>query len=226
LTTLIKSLFGMNKYLSVILVVITLLFVTNSFSQTRYKDYNRFGISAGIHQFDIRTNDLVTTTSTGFHGGLSTRGTVGRHFDMIYFLFLNRHEINILGSETILADNEEIPFKLLAAKIGLLGSYKIIEKHLSIEFGSALQLSDKFDIESTFNDYILEGYDTFTAKDARQTSRLNVMGIVGISTGFQSFKISLQYEYGFTNVLSKLTVDNEKLKGNITQLSVLGTFYL
>ena len=209
-----------------LLVVITLLFVTKSFSQSRYIDYNRFGISVGIHQFDIRTNDLVTTKSTSFHGGLSTRGSVGRHFDMIYFLNINRHEVNFVGRENILATTEEIPMKLLAAKIGLLGSYKLIEKHLSFEFGSALQLSDKFELESTFNNYILEGYDTFTANEARQTSRLNVMGIVGISTGFQSFKISLQYEYGFTNVLSKLTVNEKKLKGNITQLSVLATFYL
>ena len=216
----------MNKSLFLPLVVITLLFVTKSFSQGRYNDYNRFGISAGIHQFDIRTNDLVTTKSIGFHGGLSTRGTVGRYFDMIYFLNINRHEVNILGRETLLATNEEIPFKLLAAKVGLLGSFKIIEKHLSFEFGSALQLSDKFEVEGKFNEYILEGYDTFTANEARQGSRLNVMGIVGISAGFQSFKISLQYEYGFSNVLSKLTVDTKKLKGNIEQLSVLGTFYL
>jgi hypothetical protein len=148
---------------------------------------------------------LVTIKSTGSHCVLSTRGTVGRHFDMIFFLNINSHEANIVGKENILATTEEIPFKLLGAKIGLLGSYKLIEKHLSFEFGSALQISDKFEIESKFNDYILEAYETFTAKDACQTSRLNVMGIVGISTEFQSFKISLQYEYGFTNVLNKLT---------------------
>lgn len=216
----------MNKSLFLLLVAITLLFVTKSFSQSRYNSYNRFGISAGIHQFDILTDDLTTTKSTGFQGGLSTRGTVGRHFDMMYFLFLNSHEVNILGRETLLAANEEIPFKLLAAKIGVLGSYKIIDKHLSFEFGPALQLSDKFEVEGKYSDYILEGYDTFTANEARQTSRLNLMGIVGISAGFQSFKISLQYEYGFSNVLSKLSVDNNKLKGNIEQLSVLATFYL
>ena len=216
----------MNKFLFQLLVVATLLFVTNSFSQSRYNDYNRFGLSAGIHQFDIKTNDLVTTKSTGFHGGLSTRGTVARSFDMIYFLTLNRHEVNFVGRENILAITEEIPFKLLAVKIGLLGSYKIMEKHLSLEFGSALQLSDKFEFESTFDDYILEGYDTFTAKDARQTSRINILGIIGISAGFQSFKISFQYEYGISNFLSKLEADQKKLKGNTTQLSVLATFYL
>ncbi|WP_420571213.1 outer membrane beta-barrel protein [Kordia sp.] len=216
----------MNKSFFLPLVAIMLLFVTKSFSQSRYNDYNRFGISFGIHQFDIRTNDLTTTKSTGFHGGLSTRGTVGRHFDMIYFLNLNRHEVNVLGRETLLAANEEIPFKLLAAKIGVLGSYKIVEKHLSLEFGPALQLSDKFEVEGKYSEYILDGYDSFTANEARQTSRINLMGIVGISAGFQSFKISLQYEYGFSNVLSKLTVENNKLKGNIEQLSVLATFYL
>ncbi|AXG68914.1 hypothetical protein KORDIASMS9_01133 [Kordia sp. SMS9] len=208
------------------LVAITLLFVTNSFAQGRYDNYNRLGISAGIHQFDIRTNDLVTTKSTGFQAGLSTRGTVARHFDMIYFLHLNFHEFNVMGRQTLLSENVEIPFNLLAAKVGVLGSYKIIEKHLSVEFGPALQLSDKFEIDSEFEDFILQGYDTFTAKEARQTSQFNLMGVIGVSAGFQSFKISLQYEYGFSNVLSKLTVDNNKLKGNIEQLSVLATFYL
>ncbi|MGH1385176.1 hypothetical protein [Kordia sp.] len=216
----------MQKPTYFILVVITLLFVTNSFSQGRYDSYNRLGISAGFHQFDIRTNDLVTTKSTGFQGGLSTRGTVGRHFDTVYFLYLNFHEMNVLGRENLLATNQEIPFSLLAAKVGVLGSYKISEKHFSVEFGPAFQFSDKFEIDSTFEDYILQGYDTFTAKDARQTSRMNLMGIIGFSAGFQSFKVSVQYEYGFSNVLSKLTVDNKKLKGNIEQLSVLATFYL
>lgn len=216
----------MQKPTYFILVAITLLFVTNSFSQGRYDSYNRLGISAGIHQFDIRTNDLVTTKSTGFQAGLSTRGTVARHFDMVYFLHLNFHEFNVLGRQTLLSENVEIPFNLLAAKIGVLGSYKISEKHFSVEFGPALQLSEKFEIDSEFEDYILQGYDTFTAKEARQTNRLNLMGVIGVSAGFQSFKISLQYEYGFSNVLSKLTVANKKLEGTIEQLSVLATFYL
>jgi hypothetical protein len=218
----------MNKSLFFLLVATTLLFVTKSFSQGRYNDYNRLGITAGIHQFDITTNDLVTTKGTGFHGGLSTRGTVGRNFDMVYFLHLNRHEINVLGRENLLTTTafEEIPMKLLAAKLGILGSYKLGGNHFSIEFGPALQLSDKFEIESTFNDYILQGYDTFTAKEARKTSNLNVNGIVGFSAGFEQFKISVQYEYGFTNVLSKLTVNEKRLKGNTTQLSASATFYL
>lgn len=216
----------MQKPTYFLLVATLLLFVTNSFAQGRYDSYNRFGISAGIHQFDIKTDDLVTTKSTGFQAGLSTRGTVARHFDMLYFLHLNFHEVNVLGRQTLLSENVEIPFELLAAKIGVLGSYKISEKHFSVEFGSALQLSEKFEIDSEFEDYILQGYDTFTAKEARQTNRLNIMGIIGVSAGFQSFKISLQYEYGFSNVLSKLSVNNQQLKGHIEQLSVLATFYL
>ncbi|PTX60488.1 outer membrane protein with beta-barrel domain [Kordia periserrulae] len=209
-----------------ILVVITILFVTKSFSQGRYDNYNRLGISAGIHQFDIKTDDLVTTKSTGFQAGLSTRGTVARHVDMVYFLHLNFHEFNVMGRQTLLSENVEIPFNLLAAKIGVLGSYKISEKHFSVEFGPALQLSEKFEVDSEFEDYILQGYDTFTAKEARQTNRVNIMGIIGVSAGFQSFKISLQYEYGISNVLSKLSVNNQQLKGHIEQLSVLATFYL
>ncbi|WP_298417895.1 outer membrane beta-barrel protein [uncultured Kordia sp.] len=218
----------MNKTYFLLLVAINLLFVTKSFSQGRYNDYNRLGITAGIHQFDITTNDLITTKGTGFHGGLSTRGTIGRHFDMVYFLHLNRHEMNVLAKENALTAtvSEEVQMKLLAAKLGILGSYKLGGNHFSIEFGPALQLSDKFEFESTFAEYILEGYDTFTVNDARKTSNLNVNGIIGFSAGFETFKISIQYEYGFTNVLSKLTVDNKTLKGNTTQLSGSATFYL
>lgn len=218
----------MNKTYFLVLVATTLLFVTKSFSQSRYNDYNRLGITAGIHQFDIATNDLMTTKGTGFHGGLSTRGTVGRHFDMVYFLHLNRHEMNMLARENTLATTmvEEIPMNLLAAKIGVLGSYKLGGNHFSIEFGPALQLSDKFEFESTFAEYILEGYDTFTIQEARKTSNVNVNGIIGFSAGFETFKISVQYEYGFTNVLSKLTVNEKRLKGNTTQLSGSATFYL
>lgn len=228
MTTLIKSFYKMKKTLFLLLVATSLLFVTKSFSQSRYNDYNRLGITAGIHQFDIATKDFVTVQGIGFHGGLSTRGTVGRHFDMVYFLHINRHEINMLGKENLLATTpmEEIPMKLLAAKLGILGSYKLGGNYFSIEFGPALQLSDKFEIESTYNDYILQGYDTFTAKEARATSNVNVNGIVGFSAGFEVFKISIQYEYGFTNVLSKLTVDEKQLKGNTTQLSASATLYL
>ena len=218
----------MNKTYFLVLVATTLLFVTKSFSQSRYNDYNRLGITAGIHQFDIATNDLMTTKGTGFHGGLSTRGTVGRHFDMVYFLHLNRHEMNMLARENTLVTTmvEEIPMKLLAAKIGVLGSYKLGGNHFSIEFGPVLQLSDKFEFESTFAEYILEGYDTFTIQEARKTANVNVNGIIGFSAGFETFKISVQYEYGFTNVLSKLTVNEKRLKGNTTQLSGSATFYL
>lgn len=217
----------MNKLSFSLLVVGMLLFVTNSFAQGRYDSYNRLGITGGIQQFDIQTNDLVTTKGTGFHAGLSTRGTVGRYFDMVYFLHFYRQELSVSGKETAVTTTfEDIPFKLLAAKIGLLGSYKIGGKHFSIEFGPALQVSDKFEIEGKYEDYILEGYDSFMAKDARKTSGFNVNGIIGFSAGFQSFKVSVQYEYGFTNVLSKLSVDNKKLKGHTTQLSGSATIYL
>ncbi|MEM6721494.1 MAG: hypothetical protein AAF611_19365 [Bacteroidota bacterium] len=216
----------MQKPTYLTLVVMILLFVTKSFSQGRYDSYNRLGITAGFHQFDIRTNDLVTTKGTGFQAGLSTRGTVGRHFDMVYFLHLNWHEMNVLGRQTLISENVEIPLNIIAGKIGVLGSYKLIEKHLSIEFGPALHLSSEFEFDDEFDTYILQGYDTFIMDDARETSRLNVMGIVGISAGFQWLKISLQYEYGFSNVLSRMEANNQKLKGNIEQLSVLATFYL
>ena len=60
----------MNKKLTALL----LLFTTLGFAQYGNRDGNRIGISAGISQTTLLTNNFKASPGMGFAGGLSVRG--------------------------------------------------------------------------------------------------------------------------------------------------------
>ncbi len=198
-----------------------------SFAQRNYNDYNFLGIQGGITLFDIQTDDLVTEQGTGFIAGFTTRGAFRNDFDLIYGISFQSSSVGVEGSN--LLETQNIGYTIQGAQINFLGSYNIVPKHLSIEFGPIFDINGKMKLDrDEYEDYILTGYNTLTAKDIQEISRFNVRLAGGLTVGLEHFRVSAQYQYGVTNILGKLNdrgLENEDFKGNSSTIVVMGVIY-
>ena len=61
-----------------------LMLSATAFAQYGYRDGNRIGISAGISQTTLFTNNFDAKPEMGFAGGLSVRGNYYNNWSMIY----------------------------------------------------------------------------------------------------------------------------------------------
>jgi len=211
-------------------VTLAFLFVQQAFSQRNYDHYNRLGINAGYTLFDISTSDLTTKQAGGFMLGFTTRGAFRNNFDLIYGLNFFNTKAEVLGKKNISSpDTEFIAYTIQAVQINFLGSYNIIKHHLSLEFGPILNVNGKMKVDSErFEDYKLDGYDNLKATDIEDISPVNFLVAGGISGGLESFRASVQYQYGVTNMLNKLNdkgLENTDFKGNSTTIIFALVFY-
>lgn len=204
---------------NIIFVTLTFLFFQNSFSQGNYDQYNKLGIKGGYTLFDINTSDFTTKQSGGFLAGFTTRGAFRNDFDLIYGLTFFSNSVEIFAhNATNSFENQYVDYNLQGVQLNFLGSYNIIMNHLSIEFGPILNVSGKMKLKTNqFEDYILDGYETLKAKDIEGVSPVNFHVMGGISGGFESFRASVQYQYGVTNMFNGLNDDElgkDNFKGN------------
>ena len=113
-------------------------------------------------------------------------------------------------------------------------SYNLIANHLAVDLGPALLINSKMKLDnSRQNTNIVSGYNTLTASDIQEISRVNGFGIIGLTGGFEHVRLTLQYQYGFTNILNNLNEqnlvidDNERdFKGNASIIAAGVVFYL
>jgi hypothetical protein len=219
----------------IILVAIVMGFVTTCFSQHQtYLIKNGFGITGGITQYDIITDNFVTKSSTGWVGGLSaTVDLPHKWFTVSYGMQLSENNIDISGRMTDdVAGNEMLKYKLMTIQVGLTYYIKIIGDNLTIDIGPQLQYNDKLELkDSSKEDYFINGYESVRAKDISEITKVNVNGLVGASAGIGAIKIKAQYIYGFTNILNNLNSRNidtgnstEKFKGNQSMIVLAAMF--
>ena len=200
-------------------VTISFFLIQEAYSQRNYNHYNRLGITAGYSIFDINTSDFTTKQSGGFIGGFTTRGAFRNNFDLIYGLSFYSNTVEIFGKNpTNSSETQFIDYKLQGVQINFLGSYNIIRHHLSLEFGPILNISGKLKLKKNqFENYILDGYDSLKALDIEEISPVNFLVMGGITGGIESFRASVQYQYGVTNMLNKLNdeeLEYSDFKGN------------
>ncbi|WP_410006601.1 hypothetical protein [Aequorivita nionensis] len=211
----------------VIFASFCLFFFQQTFAQRNYEGYNFLGIQGGISFFDIQTDDLVTKQEMGFTAGFTTRGAFRNDFDLIYGLSFQNSSVGVEGS--LGGDTQNISYTIQGAQINFLGSYNIVVKHLSIEFGPVFSINGKMKLDrDEYEDYILTGYQELTAKDIQDISRFNVRLAAGLTTGLEHFRISAQYQYGLTNILGGLNgndLENDNFKGNSSTIIVSGVIY-
>ncbi len=207
----------------IIFVILTFLFIQQAFSQRNFDHYNRLGLTAGYSLFDISTSDLTTKQTGGLMLGFTTRGAFRNNFDLIYGLNFLNTKVEVLGSNpTSFTDTQYIEYTIPSVQINFLGSYNIIKHHLSLEFGPVLNVNGKMKVDSErYEDYILDGYDTLKATDIEDISPVNFLVAGGITGGLESFRATVQYQYGVTNMLGKLNdkdLENTDFKGNSSNI--------
>ncbi len=214
----------MKKQLN-LLVAITLLFVTNAFSQRpNYNIKNFIGLYGGITQFDIITDNFVTEKQNGWIAGLTGIVNVEhKWYDVSYGIQFSENNVNISGRMTDDVQGEvPIEYKLSAAQLALFMHAKIIGQNLAIDFGPVIQANGFLELkDKAQEEYYINGFDGLQAIDLRDISKFNFNAAIGATAGLNNFRVRAQYQYGLTNILNKLNdlnIEGTKFKGNQSQV--------
>lgn len=206
-----------------IYVVINVLFVTISTAQN-YRIQNAIGVYGGLTQFNIDTDNFVAEKGNGWILGLAaTVDLPHRWYNVSYNIQLGENKLEIAALPLGGNQAEFIDYKVFTAQIALVGHLKLINKYLTLDAGPMLQYNSDLDLEDeTKETHIIDGFNTIRANEITEISNFNVNATIGLTAGFDNFKLRGQYIYGFTNILGKLndktfseTVD---FKGNQNML--------
>lgn len=219
----------MKTYLTLALAIL-FISISQVQAQRNFKEFNVIGVSGGLTLYDINTDDFITTSRESYMLGFQMRGNVYNNFDMIYGIAFYDTKLGISASSIPIVGNKEVlDFNMQSAQISILGGYKIIKEHLSVEVGPILNVNGKLTLKDTpFENYIVEGYNTLRAIDLEDVSKVNFHLAAGLTAGFRNFRVFGQYQYGVTNVLNKLNSQNlekDNFKGNSSLLTVGVTAY-
>ena len=204
------------------------LFSSFVFSQYNKKDSNHIGISAGVSQLSLFSDQFNATPGQGFIGGFSLRGNYYNNWQAVYGMHFSQSTFS-LESVT----NKEIDFTMEAVQIYFCFSYRVIENHLNLEIGPVLQVNGKLKIDKEDELALLKDSPLVTAEDLTDITKINGNLYVGLTAGIKHVRFHVSYQYGFNNIMNNLnknndlkTLNGEKFKGNIGLLSAMITVYL
>ena len=195
--------------------------------------YNRLGIQGGYSLFDINTSDLITEARGSFTAGFTTRGSYRNNFDLIYGINFVSNTVGIKTANPTETQNTLNPafvnFNIIGAQVNFLASYNIVKHHFSIEAGPILNINGKMKLDNdTFENVLIDGYSTITANDIQNISIINGAAQIGVTGGLESFRLNVNYQYGFTNILGGLNdenLENQDFKGNTSNITIAGIVY-
>jgi hypothetical protein len=184
------------------------------FAQYDYRDSNRIGIFFGINQFTLNTDNFQTKPETGWNAGLSMRGNFYNNWDMVYAMQFSENNFSVTTNSGFIT--EDTNYKLASAQISLMLSYKIVENHLSLEFGPLVQVNGKLKVDQDQENNTISENPLLKAKDIVDISKFNFYPVIGITTGFRHVRLNISYQYGINNMLGNLNSQNLGLnfKGN------------
>jgi len=194
----------MNKKM----IILFLLVSTFGFAQYGYRNGNRIGISAGISQTSLFTNNFNAKSEMGFAGGLSVRGNYYNDWSMIYGMQFFSNNFSL---ESTL--NQKIKYNIQGVQVRILFSYNIVQDHVSLDFGPVLQINGKLDIANSDETKTIKG-TLLKAGDILDVSPVSGNFYLGVSAGSKIVRAVIFYEYGFTNFLNKLNKDETLKPGN------------
>lgn len=211
----------------ILLVALTTTFVTNSHAQRRPHGtipiVNGIGISGGITQFDVQTDNFETKAGNGWAAtGSATVDIPHKWYNMSYMIQLAENNVGIAASSPLMTNEEFLDYKIFTAQIALLMHVKIIGPYLTFDIGPMLQYNGEMELKDDDKEnYIIKNYDNLLAKDITDISKFNIDGTVGLSAGISHFRVKAAYIYGFLNTFNKLNDSNldvgtntNKFKGN------------
>jgi hypothetical protein len=224
----------MKNTRNLLLVVITLCFVTVSNAQRRKAKgtvniVNGISIGGGITSFDILTDNFSTIEKDGWIVNMSaTVELPHKWFNVSYGMQLSENNIGIASQPLGLTLPEStVEYKLLTAQVAFLWHIKLLSEYVTFDVGPMLQYNGDLELkDESYENAIIDGYTTVTADNIKDINNFNANGAAGITAGFSHFKVRAQYIYGFTNILGNLnnedfsnTVD-KKFKGNQSMLAL------
>ncbi|POY39899.1 hypothetical protein C3L50_08695 [Flavobacterium alvei] len=197
----------------IFLTSVLTLISTICFSQYEYRDSNRIGISFGVNQFTLNTNNFQTKPGTGWNGGLSMRGNYYDNWDALYAMQFSENNFSVSTNSGFIT--EDTNYKLSSVQISFLFSYKIVENHLSVEIGPLVQINGKLNVEKGKENNIISG-TTLLAKDIVDISQFNFYPTIGVTAGVRHVRFNVSYQYGVNNMLGNLNNKNlgYSFKGN------------
>jgi len=203
----------MNKKIFILLLFSS----TVGFAQYGYRDGNRIGLSAGISQTTLFTNNFKAKPEMGFAGGLSVRGNYYNNWSMIYGMQFFANNFSLESTF-----DQKIKYSIQGVQVRLLLSYNVVEDHVSLDFGPVLQINGKLGVASSDENKIIKG-TLLQAKQIVDVSPVSGNFYLGCSAGSKTIRAVLFYEYGFTNLLNKLNKDDnlrefnngDSFKGNL-----------
>lgn len=209
------------------LIFILFLATTTIFAQYGRKDSNRIGLSGGITQLSLNSDNFNATDGTGFIGGFSVRGNYYNNWQMIFGMNFIDTKFSLKSTA-----NEDVDFKLSGVQVYLLGSYMVVENHLTLEIGPVLQVNGE--LKANNEEAYLKDRPLLQAKDITDITKINGNAYIGITAGLKNLRLNVNYQYGFTNILNNLNKkdelkvknNNQEFKGNIGMLSAMLTIYL
>lgn len=206
----------MKKIFYTAAFILTSLLVS---AQYKYRDSNHIGIILGINQTSLSTTNFKVNPEMGWNAGLSMRGNFYNNWDMVYAMQFSENNFSV-DTRNILLAKEAVNYKLASVQIALMGSYKIIENHLSFELGPVVQVNDKLKLDQNQNNNIISG-TTLRAIDIVEINTFNFHAAVGITAGIKNLRLNIQYQQGINNILANLNENNLKtnFKGNLGILS-------
>lgn len=194
-------------YMKKLVASFVLIFVTGvTFAQYGYRDSNRIGITMGVNQFTLNTNNFTTKPDLGWNAGLSVRGNFYDNWDMVYALHFSENNFSV-QTNNIGFGYKEVNYKLPSAQISLQLSYILVENVLSVEFGPIVQVNGKFKIKPEEENNVISG-TTLLAKDIIDISKFNFYPTVGLTAGVKHFRFNVSYQYGINNMLENLNSKN------------------
>ena len=213
----------MKKIFLTTVIVLNALVAT---AQYKYRDSNRIGIMLGVNQFTLNTSNFETKPASGWNAGLSMRGNFYNDWDMVYAMQFSENNFTV-ATKNLALQAEDVNYKLPSAQISLMLSYKIVENHLSVEFGPVVQVNGKLNVADEDENNTISG-TALKAKDITDISKFNFYPAIGITAGIKHLRVNFQYQYGVNNILSNLNKQDLGInfKGNPGILSANLLLYL
>ncbi len=214
----------MKNYLVIGLFLISFV----SFSQYDNRDSNRIGLSGGLTQMSVFTDNFNAKPEQGWTAGFSLRGNYYNNFQMAYGMHFTESKFSLESTF-----NKKIDYKLSAVQIFIMGSYQIIKDHLTLEVGPVLQVNGDLKIDDENALLLLKDNPLLVAKDITPITKVNGNIYGGITAGIKNVRLHVAYQYGINNFLNKLNSDEELVlknkgdfNGHLGLVSGMISFYL
>jgi hypothetical protein len=176
----------------------------------------------GVNYFDVSTSDFKTNAEIGWNLGLSVRGNFYNDFDMVYAIQFSENMFTISPLSPL---DKEVKCKIPGAQISLLLSYKIVENHLSVEFGPMVQINGKIGMDDDDETTIINA-DGVLAGEIKDVSMVNFYPTIGITAGAKEVRAQIYYQYGINNLFGKADPVAGKVEGHAGILGANIIFYL